>query len=259
MIHAIYCVVIFFSTMLGALVGLGGGVIIKPMLDLVGHDAVDTVGFISAVAVFAMSISATAKHLRSKSAFNKKTILFIAVGAAAGGYLGNLLFDKILAHYNSQLVKGVQGLILGLFLVAVNIYINGDFKRFHIEQPFAVVVVGLFLGLAASFLGVGGGPINVAFFVFFFNYSMKEAAVYSVATIFFSQLTKLITIYMVNQFTPYDLKMLLYIIPAAVLGGIIGARLNQKSNEIIIRRVFTLAVYGIALINFYNAFTGLCR
>ena len=36
----IYGIVIFAATFLGAFVGLGGGVIIKPLLDLIGHDTV---------------------------------------------------------------------------------------------------------------------------------------------------------------------------------------------------------------------------
>lgn len=257
MITALYCIIIFIATLLGALVGLGGGVIIKPVLDLVGHDTVDVVAFLSAASVFAMSVSATLKHMRSKTPFDKKTVLFIALGASAGGWAGNALFDLVLEQFDNQLVKGIQGLILGVFLVAVNIYVNGNFRTFHVKNPFAVVAVGLFLGLTASFLGVGGGPINVAFLVFFFSFNMKEAAVYSVATIFFSQLTKLITIYAGNQFAPYDLKILWFILPAAVLGGILGAKLNAKSNEKVIKKIFTAAVYGIALVNFYNAFAGL--
>lgn len=258
MIAALYCVIILISTLLGALVGLGGGVIIKPMLDLVGQDPVDVVGFISAVAVFSMSIAATIKYLHAKTPVDKRVVLLIAAGAAAGGYLGNVLFEFILSRSDSQLVKGVQGLILGCILIGVNLYIGRTHKKsLHLHNPAAVIAVGFFLGMIASFLGIGGGPINVAFLVFFFSFSMKEAAVYSVATIFFSQLTKLATIYAGNRFEPYDLTMLLYIIPVAVLGGIIGARLNQKCSDKTLRYIFTAAVYGVALVNFYNAFTGL--
>lgn len=257
MIGAIYSIVVFISTMLGALVGLGGGVIIKPMLDLIGRDNVETVGFISAVAVFSMSISATVKHVRQKTKFDKRIVLFIALGASAGGYIGNVVFDFLIKSLDNQLTKGIQGLVLGMFLLAVNIYINGNFKSFKLKNSFAVFVVGIFLGMTASFLGVGGGPINVAFMVFFFSFTVKEAAVYSVATIFFSQLTKLITIHATNQFEPFDLHILIYIVPCAVIGGIIGAILNKKSDEKIIKKVFTIAVYGVALISFYNAFTAL--
>lgn len=257
MIDAIYSIVVFTSTLLGALVGLGGGVIIKPMLDLIGNDSVEVVGFISAVAVFSMSISATAKHFQQKTKINKKIVIFIALGASIGGYIGNVIFDFLMKSIDSQNTKGIQGLILGIFLISVNIYINGRFKNFALKNNLSVFLVGIFLGLTASFLGVGGGPINVAFMVLFFSFTVKEAAVYSVATIFFSQLTKLITIYATNQFEPFDLHILIYIVPCAIIGGIIGAKLNKKTNEKMVKKTFTIAVYAVALINFYNAFTAL--
>ena len=257
MIPFLYCIIIFFATTMGALVGLGGGVIIKPMLDLVSFHNVETVGFISAVAVFSMSVSATIKHIRNKTKFDVPLILFISFGSAVGGVAGNEIFDLLLNKFNSSIVKGVQGIILGLLLIAVNIYVNSNAKSFRVKNKFAIVSVGLFLGMSASFLGVGGGPINVAFLVLFFSLSMKESAVYSVAIIFFSQLTKLITIYSANHFEPFDLTMLLYIIPCAVIGGLLGAKLNKKSNEKTIKIAFTICVYGVAFVSLYNGAVGL--
>ena len=55
MIVIIYGLIIIVATTLGAFVGLGGGVIIKPILDLIGHDTIDVVNFISSCSVFSMS------------------------------------------------------------------------------------------------------------------------------------------------------------------------------------------------------------
>ena len=50
MLYIIYTLVILTATSLGAVAGLGGGVIIKPLLDLVGaHDAA-TINIYSSVA-----------------------------------------------------------------------------------------------------------------------------------------------------------------------------------------------------------------
>lgn len=54
MLYLIYALVIIVATSLGAVAGLGGGVIIKPLLDLVGaHDAA-AINIYSSVAVFVM-------------------------------------------------------------------------------------------------------------------------------------------------------------------------------------------------------------
>ena len=66
MVILIYSIVIFAACTVGALVGIGGGVIIKPLLDFMGYHSVEVVGFISTCAVFAMSISSSIKHITSK-------------------------------------------------------------------------------------------------------------------------------------------------------------------------------------------------
>lgn len=255
MIALLYSIIIFISTLLGAFVGLGGGVIIKPMLDLVHVHSVAMVDFISACAVFTMTIASTYKQIRSKTKFDLKIILCVALGSGLGGVLGSKAFDAVLrVSANPEIVRGIQALILALFLILVNVYINGKFPSFHVKNPLLIVMIGLFLGTTASFLGIGGGAINVAFLVLFFSFTMKEAAVYSVSVIFFSQFTKLCTLFVQNQFIPYDKTVLLYVLPCAVIGGIVGAMLNRRWDEKNIKKTFLICVYALVLVSFYNAF-----
>ena len=247
MYDLLYGIIIFFATFAGAFVGLGGGVIIKPLLDLVGHDSIAVVNFISSFAVFSMSISATAKHIKVKTKLNFKFIFILSIGAVAGGIGGSCIFD------NSAL-KRMQGIILGILLVLSVIYINlKNRKSFHIKNPAGIIFAGLALGLTASFLGVGGGPINVAFLVLFFSMSMKDAAVYSVGVIFFSQLSKIITIAVSGSIPEFTVPTLAAAILCAVAGGIIGAAANKKSNEKTIKIIFTIIVAAVAAVNFCNA------
>lgn len=258
MIIFIYSVIIFTATFLGALVGLGGGVIIKPLLDVIGHDSIDVVNFISTCAVFSMSISSSVKHIRAKTKINFRRMISISIGAVIGGICGSSLFDYLLDRFNPDLLKGVQGIILGVLLVLSVIYINiKNAKSFKIKSLPGSAFVGLAMGLLASFLGVGGGPINVAFLVLFFSMTMKEAAVYSVGTIFFSQLSKIVTMAVSGSIPTVDPVTIIFAIIFAVLGGILGAKVNKKSNEKALKTVFTVVVSAIAIVNFYNAVTGL--
>ncbi|MCH5315094.1 MAG: sulfite exporter TauE/SafE family protein [Eubacterium sp.] len=257
MIIALYGVIIIIATMLGAFVGLGGGVIIKPLLDLIGHDSIDVVNFVSSCAVFSMSISSTVKHVSAKTKIDFKFVVTISIGAVLGGIGGSALFDYLLTVFDNGMLKALQGLILGLLLVLSVIYVNvKNAKSFNVKNPVGIVFSGLVLGFTASFLGVGGGPINVAFLVLFFSMTMKDAAVYSVATIFFSQLSKLITIGISGTVPSVSGITLAVAIVCAVSGGIIGAKMNKKFNEKKIRSIFTIVVAVIAGVNFYNAVTG---
>lgn len=254
MLSVIYAVVILIATTLGAFVGLGGGVIIKPVLDFIGAEPRMQVDFLSCAAVFTMSIVSTGKSIKNKVDFKKNIIAFIALGSIAGGYLGSACMDLLEGFAHQNIIRCVQAFVLASLLAAVSIYVSKQRFSFHVKNNIAICLVGLLLGFLASFLGIGGGPINVAVLTLFFSMDVKESAVYSVAIIFFSQLSKLITIFVSTGIEPYahQWKTLLFILPAAVLGGIIGSKLNRKFDDKIIRKVFVTVMVLLVLLNVYN-------
>ena len=254
MLIAIYSIIILAATTLGSFVGLGGGVIIKPLLDFIGAEPRMQVDFLSASAVFTMSIVSTSRQIKNKSKFDKSIILFIAFGSIVGGFLGGYFMDLMSNTFEQGLIRAVQAVILAILLTAVSFYVAKDRKSFYIKNNFAILFVGLLLGFIASFLGIGGGPINVAVLTLFFSMNVKESAIYSVAIIFFSQLSKLITIFISSGFRPYahQWKTLIFILPAAILGGIIGSKFNRKFDDKFIRKVFVCVMILLILLNVYN-------
>lgn len=254
MIFVIYAVVVFIATLFGSFVGLGGGVIIKPVLDVLNAHTLSQIAFISSCAVFVMSLTSTTRHIIKKTPINPLIVIYVSVGSVAGGILGNFLFNKALIFASSQeTVRGIQSALLSVFLVCVIIYVSGNFKTFKIKNPVAIVFSGLILGTTAAFLGIGGGPINVAFLTLLFSFAMKDAAVYSVAIILFSQLSNIITTYIKTGFEGFPLNVLLIVFPCAVIGGLLGSKLNRKCNEKVIRITFTVAVSLVAALSLYNA------
>lgn len=254
MLIAIYSAVILAATTLGAFVGLGGGVIIKPVLDFIGQEPRMQVDFLSAAAVFTMSVVSTGKYIKKKQNFDFGIILFIAAGSIPGGYLGSAVMDFIGGFIEQQTIRCIQAFTLAFLLTAVSIYVGKCKFSFRIKNKFAIFAVGLVLGFLASFLGIGGGPINVAVLTLFFSMNVKESAVYSVAIIFFSQLSKLITIFATAGFSPYShqWKTLVFILPAAIIGGIIGSSLNRKSDDKVVRKIFVAVMISLVALNIYN-------
>lgn len=257
MLAVIYAAVILVATTLGAFVGLGGGVIIKPVLDFIGAEPRMQVDFLSAVSVFTMSIVSTGKAIKNKTNFNKSIIAFISVGSIAGGFLGSACMDFLSEVTDQNKIRCIQAAALALLITVVCIYVSKERFSFNIKNNGAIFLVGLSLGFVASFLGIGGGPINIAVLTLFFSMNVKESAVYSVAIIFFSQLSKLITIFATTGIEPYahQWKTLLFILPAAILGGVIGSKLNRKFDDKLIRKVFVAVMILIILLNVYNAIT----
>ena len=170
MVALLYGIVVCIATFLGAFVGLGGGVVIKPVLDVIGAHPLEQISFISSCAVFAMSITSMAKHIRNKTPIKPFIVLLVAAGSVAGGICGNTLFAQAMqVSGRPELVKGVQSAILAFFLACVILSVVIKHRTFHVTNPLAILFAGFLLGTAASFLGIGGGPINVAFLTLFFS------------------------------------------------------------------------------------------
>ncbi len=55
-IEVLYFQLALVANAVGSVSGMGSGVIIKPVLDFVGHDSVVAISFYSTVAVFTMSL-----------------------------------------------------------------------------------------------------------------------------------------------------------------------------------------------------------
>lgn len=259
MLSVIYAVVILIATTLGAFVGLGGGVIIKPVLDFIGAEPRMQVDFLSSIAVFTMSIVSTGKAIKNKVSFKKDIIILVAAGSIAGGFLGSRCIDLLGAVIAQGNIRCIQAFVLAVLLAAVSIYVSKQRFSFHVKNRVIICLVGLMLGFIASFLGIGGGPINVAVLTLFFSMNVKESAIYSVAIIFFSQISKLVTIFASTGIEPYahQWKTLLFILPAAVVGGMLGSKLNRRFNDLFIRKVFVAAMILLVILNVYNGINNL--
>ena len=117
------------------------------------------------------------------------------------------------------------------------------------------ILIGFLLGLFSSFLGIGGGPINVAVLFILLGFSLRNAAKVSVFIILFSQIAGLITKSIGGLLTQVqDYSVLLVMIPAAIIGGLIGAHLNIRISERAIKILFKTSVAFVILICMFNVF-----
>lgn len=251
----VYFLIAIAATTVGALTGMGGGVIIKPVLDMMGSYDVATIGILSCVTVFAMSISSIVRKVMQKSAFPLKLALCLSVGSMLGGLLGqNLLESTIIALGSSAKVTVLQNILLAILILGVFIYMmkKENVPDFDLEGIIPGVLCGVFLGAVSSFLGIGGGPINVALLIFLFPVDTKDATICSIITIFFAQASKLVTVAFTTGFAIYDLSMLPAMVIGGVAGGLIGATLNKKVSIQKVELWFNIVQVVVFLIAIYN-------
>ncbi len=255
MIGILYAIVIVLANTIGAISGMGGGVLIKPIFDLIHVHSVSAISFYATLAVFTMSIVSTTRQLQSGQKLNWQIVSWVAIGAIAGGVLGNLALEYSLTSFESEdKVQLMQIILTVLTLLFAFCFTKYNWPTFKLMQGKWYLICGLMLGFLASFLGIGGGPINVSLLMLLFSFKIKEATIYSICTIFCSQLAKLITICLTTGFMRYDLSMLYYIIPAAVVGGILGAKLSRILSEETVTVIFQSVIICVLLVNCYNAY-----
>lgn len=253
MIGILYFIVIVLANSVGSVSGMGGGVIIKPILDLVGAHDVTSVSFYSAVAVFTMSIVSTTRQLKKGAKFDWKLLLLVSTGAIIGGFSGNIAFNSFLTFFNDERIVNLIQIVLTIItLLFAFLYAKYNWKNFQFKSFLWYLGCGFILGFLASLLGIGGGPINVSLLMLLFAMPIKQATFYSIATIFFSQFSKLTTIASTTGFAQYDLTILYYVIPAAIIGGLVGARLSNVLSEDKVLIVFQSIIIIVLMINIFN-------
>ena len=257
--YIVYILVTIAATTVGAISGIGGGVIIKPIFDLLGHYEATTIGVLSSFSVLTMALVSVARHVTQKTTLPARTAISIASGATAGGILGERLLAVIVASANANAsVVIIQNICLGILTIGVFSYMSMRNKPagLGLTGLFSALLAGLFLGVMSSFLGIGGGPINVAFLIFIFSFDIKTAAICSLITILFAQISKLGFILASSGFSAFDLSMLPAMVIGAVIGGMIGSMLHKCLPEKSIHTVFSgvqLIVLLFCLLNIVRA------
>ena len=108
------------------------------------------------------------------------------------------------------------------------------------------------LGGVSAFLGIGGGPVNLAVLYYFFSMDSKTAAMNSLYIIFFSQSTSLLNTLIRGNVPEFQWSILLTMVMGGILGGIIGRWVSGRMDNRGVERLFRGLLVVIAGISFYN-------
>ena len=126
-----------------------------------------------------------------------------------------------------------------------------------VRNPVACVLIGLALGIMSSFLGIGGGPINLVVLFYFFSMETKVAAANSLYIILFSQTANLLTIIFTGSIPPFRVIALVLMVCGGIDGGIVGRKLNKKLTSRAVDKLFIglmVVIVGICIYNSWKAF-----
>lgn len=246
----------FFACSIGTICGMGGGIIIKPVLDAAGIMSVSTITFMSGCTVIAMTCWSVGKTmLKKESVIDLKNTTFLAVGAAIGGLLGKKLFTAASGLFeNANTAGGVQACLLFIATLATLIYTINKNKitSKKITSPTAAIIIGLLLGILGSFLGIGGGPFNVAVLYYFFSMNTKKATQNSLYIVLFSQVASTFNTVCFDTIPTFNAAILIGMVVFGIIGSEFGRRINKKIDDRQATYLFEGAMILIMCINIYN-------
>lgn len=255
-LYPVFFVISLGASIVGAICGIGGGVIIKPTLDLFGVASVSTISFLNGCTVLSMSCYSVLKGIISKEQkVDLKIDTPLAIGAVIGGIIGKELFSfcKSLSP-DPDRVGAIQAVCLGIVTLGTLLYTIYK-SRIHsknIQSSVVCVVLGLILGIMSSFLGIGGGPINLVVLYYFFSMETKQAARSSLYVILFSQAASFISTLVTKSVPEFDWICLLVMVVGGIGGGMLGRIINKKIPGKTVEKLFIGLMAVIIGICIYN-------
>ncbi len=240
---------------LGGLLGIGGSVIMIPVLIF----SIPTMSIYLAQAIAmsvnpAVAISSTAKHHKNKN---------VDWGVAKRVLPLSLLFIVLAAWFSSYIKVVWLEFSFAVFLMWVLwdqiLCIVGKSKAIPANSKPTMKqygVTGGITGTVAGLLGIGGGLIQVPLLNRLCKLPIKRAIGTSSAIMFVSAIVgaivKNLSLQNVDQNAVDSIRIAAFIIPGALIGGWIGAKLTKVLPSKAIRVVFSVLV----VIAGYKLFSG---
>lgn len=241
---------------LGGLLGIGGSIVMIPLLALVFHDQTGAKQQLFQAAAMAVNVVVSApaaiRHRRA--------------GTVRGDVLRVMLPAVVITIILGVLVSNnVSGLILRRFFAVFLLYVSviniiKVFRKAPIHTnapdratPMRTGSIGSLMGFVAGLLGIGGGVLAVPLLQTVARLPLRQcigtsSAIMAIASIFGASI-KISTLGRVEQgqFAPHDALLIAAILtPTAFIGGWFGATLTHKLPLEWVRAVFAAALLAAA-------------
>jgi uncharacterized membrane protein YfcA len=242
-----------FAGVLAGLLGVGGGIVIVPVLFIVFdifevdpgvrmHVAVGT----SLATIVLTSTSSARAHLKRGSvdtALIRQWAPWLALGVVSGSIIGGLVSGEVLT--------GVFGVIA--ILVALNFGLRPDAKALADSLPGRWVqrAIGGGIGLFSVMMGIGGGTLTVPI-LSTFNYPIRKAVGTAAAIGLMISVPGVIGFLWSGLDVPnrpygslgyVNLIGFALIVPASTLCAPLGARIAHAIDTRLLKRLFGLFLF----------------
>ena len=226
--------------MLGSIIGLGGGIIIVPVLTFLGLPPTAAAGN-SLFAAFGNAAASTVAYSR-QGRIEYGTGLRLGLLCVPGTVLGALA--------SADVTPGIFKMLFAAVLAASAAYIilrksmrTGEGTSSHAVLALSVGA-SFFAGVVSGLFGIGGGIIFVPLMVVAMGMSMKRAAPTAQLVLLFASFSGLAAHSLLGH---PDFVQAGYLTAGAFAGGLLGARLSQEIREGYLRILVSAVLLAAAV------------
>ncbi len=172
----------------------------------------------------------------------RKDVLFVMI---VGATIGTPLGIYVLASCESSLLKRLFGVFLSGY--ALNMLLGRQKKSGEIKN-YAGLIAGFLGGCLGGMFGTGGPPV-----IIYLNRKIEDKRAFRATLVLYflvSNSWQWVMLCYTRLITGEVLRFALYLLPAFVIGSLVGAILHIKINQALFNRVVALVllITGIFLI-----------
>ena len=225
MIDQLWLILLGFAAgILGSMIGLGGGIIVVPVLTFLG--------FPPTAAASNSLFAALSNAVASTISYSRQKRIEFSLGIKLG--LLSIPGTVLGAIVSTDVAPDIFKILFGFVLIASAVYIflrkkiETKEKTLSIQMIIFAIGASFFAGIISAFFGIGGGIIFVPLMVVGMGMAMKKAAPTSQLILLFSSLSGVISHSLLGH---PDFTQAGFLAIGSFAGGLVGARLSIDIKE----------------------------
>ena len=251
MIDQIWLILLGFAGgILGSMIGLGGGIIVVPVLTFMGFPPTAAASN-SLFAALSNSIASTVSYTKQKR-IDFPLGIKLGLLSVPGTVLGAII--------SSDVAPDIFKILFGFVLIASAVYIFLKKKLETTEKTLSkqmilfVIGASFFAGIISSFFGIGGGIVFVPLMVVGMSMAMKRAAPTSQLILLFASLSGVIVHSVLGH---PDFLQAGFLAIGSFFGGLVGARLSIHIKERYLQILVSVVILIAAGKLFFDSANGI--
>ena len=200
--------------------GIGGGTILVPLLLATGFVMKEAVAISIMQMIFSSIYGSFLNAKKAKDVVKDGTILGI------GGSIGGVISGYLVPSLSNEFLQYLFIVILIFSIVKIFLSPAAQTDNKQVESTIVLLLVGVFIGILAMSIGVGGSILLTPILVGYLRYDLKAATALGLFFVIFSSIAGFIS-------TAYNGNMLFLEGANVGIGSLIGVYFGIKVKDMV--------------------------